>query len=294
MATPRFKELLRRKERAAGEAMIPGYTTADVALTEDLIPIGNGWSETLFDGPFYRSARPADEKLPVVSLVFVQSRDGNTVAADPSTLGGGQTDLHLVYEGLSRVDADAVMAGSITARGRDMVFSVWHPELVTLRLARGRPRHPAQVIVTGTGNLRFDDALVFLEPELRVFVITQTSAVMAVETRIDGRGWIEVIDAGEPISMSRALRRLRRRGIEVVSCVGGPRTATALIDEGVVQDIYLTTSPCAGGEPGTPFSSGSLPRHHRVLLKHGRGVERGVTFAHLRLNRRFENQVARM
>lgn len=287
--TARFNALAERKEEAALEADIPGYTTVDAAPLDDMAAIGNGWSEALFDGPFFRSTEPAGEGLPLVSLVFVQSRDGNTGAADPSTLGGGETDLHLVYEGLSRVDADAVMAGSVTARGREMVFSVWHPELVTLRLARGKPRHPAQVVVTQKGDLRFDEALMFQEPELRVFVLAETPAIPGIRARINQRPWIEVIDAGEPLSLSRALRGLRGRGIEVMSCVGGRRTATALIDERLVVDVYLTTSARAGGEPGTPYYSGPTPTHRRIVLKQGRGPEQGVTFEHLRLNRRFEH-----
>ena len=283
--TSRFDALEERKEQAAREADIPGYTTVDAAPLDHTAAIGNEWSESLFDGPFYRSTVPAAEGLPLVSLVFVQSRDGNTGAADPSTLGGGATDLHLVYEGLSRVDADAVMAGSVTARGRDMVFSVWHPELVALRLERGKPRHPAQVIVTQKGDLRFDDALMFQEPELRVFVLAQTTAIPGIKARIGQRPWIDVIDAGAPISLSRALRELRGRGIDVISCVGGRRTATALIDERLVGDVYLTTSARAGGDPGTPYYTGPTPPHHRVVLKHGRGPEHGVTFEHLRLPR---------
>jgi len=55
----------------------------------------------------------------VCSLVFVQAADGNTVASDPALLGGGQTDKHIVYEGLSRVAADAVLAGARTVRGTE-------------------------------------------------------------------------------------------------------------------------------------------------------------------------------
>ena len=32
----------------------------------------------------------------MVNLVFVESREGNTGADDPSTLGGGETDQHLI------------------------------------------------------------------------------------------------------------------------------------------------------------------------------------------------------
>ena len=281
--TERFEAYCRRREQSALAATILGYTTREESPEADLIRIESDWSSPLFDGPFYRSRTAAVAGTPVTSLVFVQSRDGNTGAADPSTLGGGQTDLHLIYEGLSRVDADAVMAGAATARARDIVFSVWHPELVALRLSRGCPRHPAQVVISGTGDLRFEDGLMFNEPALRVFVVTRTRQVEAIRDRLVLKPWIEVIDGGEPLRFEGALRRLRTRGITVMSCVGGSRTATALLEEKLVSDIYLTTSAKPGGEPHTPYYQGPPLSLDRVVLKEGRDDERGVTFEHLRI-----------
>jgi riboflavin biosynthesis pyrimidine reductase len=212
--------------------------------------------------------------------VFVQSRDGNTVASDPATLGGGETDKHLIYEGLSRVDADAVMAGAGTARSEDMVFSIWHPELVSLRLGLGHARHPAQVLVSGTGNLPVERGLMFTEPTLRVFVVTRSSSVAMMRNRVAGRPWVEVIDAGEPLSLTIAMDGLHRRGLKVISAVGGRRTATALLREGLVSDLYLTTSPVAGGEPNTPLYEGPRLALSRVIAKAGQGTEAGVRFEH--------------
>ena len=277
----RFDAYCQRKEQAASAAALPGYVTAEIRDCGGLVSLENPWSRALFDGAFYRSAMPARPDIPNTSLVFVQSRDGNTVASDPSALGGGDTDLHLIYEGLSRVDADAVLAGAATARGKDIVFSVWHPELVALRLARGKPRHPAQVVVTDVGSLRFDEGLMFQEPSLRVFVITRSGAVKAIQDRLAGRPWIEVIDAGEPVSFACAMQQLGRGGIEVLSCVGGPRTAKGLLDEQLVRDIYLTTSGIDAGTPGTPYHGGRRPSLDRVLLKDGQGTEAGVRFEHL-------------
>jgi riboflavin biosynthesis pyrimidine reductase len=281
--TPRFDAYCRRKEQAALAAAIPGYTTIEEAAA-GLVPIGSAWTRPRFDGEFYRSAGPAVDGVPIISLVFVQSRDGNTVAPDPSVLGGGETDLHLVYEGLSRVDADAVLAGSATARSRELVFSTWHPELVALRLARGRARHPAQVVLTERGDLRFDEALMFQEPELRVFILTRSSSVPAIRARVAGRPWIDVVDAGEPLSLLTGMRELRARDLNVVSCVGGARTATAFLRAGLITDVYLTTSAIEGGVPGTPYYEGPPMPLTRVLLKHGRGVETGVRFEHLLVN----------
>src|SRR4029078_9723020 len=104
----------------------------------------------LFVGAFYVT-RPHTPRRPACSLVFVQSADGNTGAENPGTLGGGDTDTHVIYEGLSRVAAQAVLAGASTVRGSGVVFSVWHPELVQLRAALGYPRHPVQIVATMRG-----------------------------------------------------------------------------------------------------------------------------------------------
>jgi riboflavin biosynthesis pyrimidine reductase len=175
------------------------------------------------------------------------------------------------------------MAGATTARAKDIVFSVWHPELVALRLARGRARHPAQVVVTDGGNLRFEDGLMFQEATLRVFVITRSDAVNVIRGRIASKPWIEVIDAGAPLSFERALRHLRSRGVDVLSCVGGRRTATGLLNERLVTDLYLTTSAREGGKPGTPYYEGPPLSLQRMVLKEGRDTERGVVFEHFRV-----------
>jgi riboflavin biosynthesis pyrimidine reductase len=282
--TARFDAYCRRKESAALAALIPGYTTIEEAAA-GLVRLGTDWSRDLFDGDFVRSPATSAAGVPVTSLVFVQSRDGNTVAPDPSVLGGGDTDLHLVYEGLSRVDADAVLAGAATARAKELVFSVWHPDLVALRQARGRARHPAQVVVTDRGDLRVDEGLMFQEPELRVFIITRSGAAGEIRRRVAGREWIEVLDAGEPVSLTHALRNLRARGIEVVSAVGGRKTATALLNERLISDIYLTTSAIEAGEPNTPYYEGPPLPLRRVVLKEGRGIETGVRFEHFLVER---------
>src|SRR5262249_48822403 len=151
----------------AATARIESLTTAiDRSIDTDGWRIGNGWTRKHYGGDF--ELAPLPERLTAVSLVFVQSRDGNTVAADPSALGGGTTDKHLIYEGLSRVAADAVMAGAGSVY-RTALFSVWHPELVALRHELGLPRHPAQVVISKQGHLDFD-ALLFNVPDVPVFL----------------------------------------------------------------------------------------------------------------------------
>ena len=197
----RFEIYCKRKEESALAAILSGFcTTADETTRFELVPLGNNWTRRLFDGNFFRSpGRAADPRA--VGLVFVQSREGNTVADDPATLGGGATDKHLIYEGLSRVDADAVMAGAATVGTGDIVLSVWHPELVALRRQLGHERHPLQVIVTGRAELPVEDGLVFSEPTLRVAIVTRSGSAAALRERVRRRPWVHVIDAGEHLSL---------------------------------------------------------------------------------------------
>jgi 5-amino-6-(5-phosphoribosylamino)uracil reductase len=181
------------------------------------------------------------------------------------------------------VDADAVLSGAITARSRSLVLSVWHPQLVSLRLSLGKPRHPIQVIVTTAGDLHFDEGLMFQESDLRSCLIAPSSAVSHLKERVARAPWIDLIDAGEPLSMRHALAQLAARGVEVVTAIGGRRTAQALLEEQTVADLYLTTSPISAGQPSTPFYTGPPLLQTLVVAKEGTGPESGVRFEHFRL-----------
>ena len=282
MSSSRFLDYCRARERAATTAVLYPYRTVAEHLNDGHFrAIGNAWTRALFGGDFYRSASSGD--IPVTNLVFVESREGNTGADDPSTLGGGETDKHLVYEGLSRVDADAVLAGATTARSDELVFSVWHPELVQLRLALGRRRHPAQAIVVSRSSLHFETALMFQERDVPVFLITTSDAAGSLRLQVATRPWIHVIDGGQPLSMRTALQALKTHGIETISAIGGRRTAHAMLAEHVVHDLYLTTSRKSAGEPNTPLLEEPLTAPE-VVVKAGTGPEEGVRFVHYALN----------
>jgi 5-amino-6-(5-phosphoribosylamino)uracil reductase len=272
-----FARLVSKKTDEAGAAGLPPYETAFEADTSAAIPIGNDWSRRLFDGLFFIS--PPREARPACSLVFVQSADGNTGARDPGTLGGGATDKHLIYEGLSRVAADGVLAGAETIRSGSLVLSVWHPQLVSLRASLGKPRHPVQIVATLRG-LDLDDGLLYNLPELPVIIVTVPAARDRMKTSLAARPWIRVVTMSGPDDLAGAFTELRALGIAIVSCIGGRTLAGTLLDAALVDDLYLTTAPEAGGEPRTPLHS--KPWHGQVMLrKHGTGPETGVVFEHV-------------
>ena len=281
--TERFQNFVEKKTAKAVEAKIPGYRTLEShGETLGLQSVGNAWTTRLFDGPFYES-QPVDPALPALNIVFVQSRDGNTGTDNPQELGGGLGDKHLIYEGLSSVHADAIVTGANTIRGEQMVMAIWHPQLVALRTSLGLDRYPAQVVATWNGELDVESSLLYNVPELRVFILTGDAGAKALEPHVRQRPWIHVLRTGRDSDLTAGLKALHAdHGIRRVSSVGGRTLATQLIENGVVQDIYLTTSPKAGGQPGTPFYTGARPLETTLSVrKAGLGEETGVVFEHL-------------
>lgn len=282
----RFRAFATDKTAKAVTTRIPGYRTVEShGSALGFGEIGNAWTREHFDGPFFESVPPG-RHLPAVNIVFVQSADGNTGADDPSALGGGATDKHLIYEGLSSVHADAIMTGAGTIRGSQMVMAVWHPELVSLRASLGLDRYPAQIVATSTGHLDIDSELLYNVPELRVFILTTTDGASRVMAHARTRPWITVIESGTTSNVVGGLERLYAdHGIRRMSCIGGRTLATSVIDAGIVQDLYLTTSPQPGGEPHTPFYTGAHSLRSRLVVKKtGRDDEAGVIFEHSTLS----------
>jgi riboflavin biosynthesis pyrimidine reductase len=274
-----FEDYVTRKEAEAARAVLSPFVSVVDQPPADVIPIGNAWTQRMFDGPFYVSAAPSNE-LPSTSLVFVRSHDGNTGAADPSSLGGGEADKHLIYEGLSRVAADAVMAGAETVRGGRIVLSIWHPELVALRASLRLPRHPVQIVATLRG-LDFQGRL-FDTPQLRVVIVTVGACTELMITPVANRPWMTILTMPTARDLPNAFRQLRDMGIARISCIGGRTIARQLIDAGLIQDVYLTTSAKDGGEPGTPLYPRPL-NGDLVVRKRGTGPDEGVIFEHVQL-----------
>jgi hypothetical protein len=70
-------------------------------------------------------------------------------------------------------------------------------------------------------------------------------------------------------------------GLRRVCSIGGRRSATALVDAGLVQDVYLSTTPVSGGEPATPWYTGPRePAMSLVLAKTWDGPRGPVRFEH--------------
>lgn len=270
----RYAALEERRARAAAAPLARVRTIEDHSQAFPLRRIGDAWSEARFDGPFYET--PPDGGLST-GVIFVRSRDGNTTTRNPSAFGGGAVDEHLVYEGLSRVAVDAVLAGAGTLHP-DALFTVWRAELVELRRRLGLPRHPAQVVMSAEGRVGPDDVLLFNLPDVPVYVLTSSRGRDRLLASLERRPWMAAIVGS---SLREQFAALTRAGVRRICSVGGRRSATALVDAGLVHDVYLTTTSASGGEPGTPwYAAAHEPRRRTVIVKQWEGEHGVVTFEH--------------
>ena len=278
MAEASFQHFAAHKTRDAATASIDRLSTVfDRRDGSRVQGVGNAWSRLHYGGDF-GLVRPSRLQT-AASLVFIQTKDGNTGGPDPSAFGGGATDKHLIYEGLSRVAADAVLAGAGSVH-RDAFFSVWHPDLVALRASLGLAHHPAQIVVSKRGHLDFG-ARLFNIPDVRVFLIAGDECIARHQTALRARPWVRLIPfrGGD---LGQAFERLRlEEGIHRISAIGGRSTATQLVDARLIQDIYLTTTSLEGGEPGTPWYCGSnAPRLTAITSKQWHESGSKVVFDH--------------
>jgi riboflavin biosynthesis pyrimidine reductase len=279
----KFATVVARKTREATEAQIPGFElVVDNSAAFDTVPLAD---VPEFGGRFAR-LRGRDPLLPAVDLVFVESADGNVLADNPADLGGGATDLHVVYEGFTRL-VDAVMAGSNSINGTNLVLSCWHPTWVKLRVARGMSRHPVQIVLSLQG-LDFGRTLVLNAPELEVLILTNNQGAAAMAPALSERPWLKVVSEGEGTDLRGALMTLKAAfGINTISAIGGRTVARQLLLEGLVDGLYLTTSAIRAGYPDTRLFDPAHPvRLELVQEFRGRGPEAGVKFRYFAVNRR--------
>jgi riboflavin biosynthesis pyrimidine reductase len=122
--------------------------------------------------------------------------------------------------------------------------------------------------------------LIFNVPDIRVVLLAGPEAAQHCASDLRTRPWVTTVPVEEPYGLSRAFEQLRAMGIARISCVGGRTLARELLDGTLVSDVYLTTSPKPGGEPGTPISDKPW-RGRLVARKHCTGPESGVVFEHV-------------
>lgn len=196
--------------------------------------------------------KPRSEERPYVLVNFIASADGRSAFQGRSGGLGDEGD-RAMFHGL-RERVDAVLVGTRTATVEGYGRILGRPERRQRRAAAGRAPEPLACLVSRSGSLPVNGPL-FAEPEARILLFCSE------EPDLDGaRAQIEVIELDQgQLTLTTALRRMRSDyGVEMLLCEGGPTMFGSLLDEGLVDELFLTVAPkLTGGGTAPTITSGS-------------------------------------
>ena len=193
---------------------------------------------------------------PCVYANFVATLDG-VVAIPPMPSSNdfiaGESDADRFVMGLLRAFADVVLIASGVLRASPR--GTWRPEKVyppatagyaELRRSLGASAAPAVAVVTGSGSIDPGHPLF----ETGALVLTSTAGAERLEGRLPRASSIEALGGAETIAADLLVGALRDRGHRRILCEAGPHTFGGLLVAGVVDELFLTTSPLLVGDGG--------------------------------------------
>ncbi len=189
---------------------------------------------------------------------FVASLDG--VVAIPGEIHSNRmisahSEADRFVMGLLRACADAVLVGARTLRASPRtLWTAEHayppaaPLYRELRRLRRRPPRPTVAVLSGSGSV--DPRHPALEEG--ALVLTSERGAARLRGRLPRAATILALGAEPAIDPVVAVEALRRRGHELILSEGGPTAFGALVAAGLVDELFLTTSPLlAGRSPGS-------------------------------------------
>ena len=187
---------------------------------------------------------------PRVLLNMVATVDGRATVDGGSHGIGCPGDRRMFAE--LRAVADAVLVGTGTLRAVPYGRLVRSSERRARRVAAGLAEDPVAVLWSRRLDLPWDAELFSVASQPVVVICDAEGPVPSTEAPVT------LLPAR---SLSTALQILRERlGLRLILCEGGPRLNRELLDEGVLDDLFLTLGPRLSGEAVPGIVDGSFPR----------------------------------
>ncbi len=182
-------------------------------------------------------AARAHTDRPYTIANFVSSADGRAAFQGVSR-GLSDPGDRQMFHGL-REHVDAILVGTGTLRAERYGRLIRDPERRHRRAASALSPEPLGVVFTQSGSVPIDIPL-FDEPAARVVVFTPTSVdTSSVAAEVE----VVLLDAGQ-LTLTTMMRRLRSAyDVRSVLCEGGPTLFRALLEEDLVDELFLSLAP---------------------------------------------------
>jgi 5-amino-6-(5-phosphoribosylamino)uracil reductase len=185
---------------------------------------------------------------PYVLLSVAASLDGCIDDARAARLLlSNEADFDRVDEVRSGVDA--ILVGANTIRTDNPRLLIRSAVRRRRRVARGLPRHPLKVTLTGSGDVD-PDAAFFTTGDSEKLVYTTTGALPEVSKRLGSVA--TVVAAGDQLDLPDLLADLASRGVRRLMVEGGSTVNTLFLAAGVVDELHVVIAPFFVGQPRAP------------------------------------------
>ncbi len=233
---------------------------------------------------------PLPAERPYVIANFVQSLDGVISFNQPGSESGAEISGHSEIDhsvmGMLRARADAVIWGSRSYEAAKKYLAtpaaIWPggaAELAEQRAARGQPPPPLAVIVTGSGAISLDGALMTRD-EQPVAIVTTVAGAARLAGNVDRQVAVHAVAPSGEVPADAVVRVLwERHGVRLALHEGGPALFGAFLAAGAIDELFLTLAPQLVGRThnrprpglveGVAFEPGKTPWARLVSLKRG-------------------------
>jgi 5-amino-6-(5-phosphoribosylamino)uracil reductase len=174
--------------------------------------------------------------LPQLRLVLAISLDGRLAPAQGGAAQLGTAGDRAVLE-QALAWADGCLVGAATLRLHRSTCLIHRPELLARRRLEGRQPQPIAVVVSRGRGL--EPSLPFFSQPLERWLLSTGPAQQAFDGHVALGNW------------RASLAELAGRGLRRLVLLGGAELATALLAEGLVQELQLSLCPLLlGGSHG--------------------------------------------
>ena len=185
---------------------------------------------------------------PYVLLSCGMSIDGYVDSpSDERLLLSNAADFDRVDE--VRAGCDAILVGAGTVRVDNPRLLIRDETRRAARIARGLPPDPVKVTVTGTCGLD-PAARFFTLGDADKLVYCATPALPSAEERLGKVA--TVVDAGDPVDLSRVITDLAGRGVGRLMVEGGGTIHTGFLTAGLADELQLVVAPFFVGDSRAP------------------------------------------
>jgi riboflavin-specific deaminase-like protein len=185
----------------------------------------------------------ATVQRPHLAVNMVHTIDGRAMVAGRTAPISSVADRQLFHALRTRVDA--VMVGAGTLRIERYGRIVRDPERREQRRLAGLRPDPLAVVVSASLELPTDVPLL-QDPDSRVVIVTSS------ERSLPGVGAdVQYMRFAAGVDLPAALGQLRTENrVRCILCEGGPHLNASLIADGLIDELFLTTSPQIAGGAG--------------------------------------------